>query len=577
MDRKPWLTHYEDGVPPTLRPYPQRTLVDVVADTAKQRPNHTAVLFKGARLSYRKLERLSDAFAAALVDFGVKKGDRVALLLPNTPQLIIGQLGVWKAGGIVSPMNPLYSELELEKLLGESGAEIALVLTPFYAKVKAIQPRTSLRLVIATNIKEYLPPHMRFLFTIAKEKKEGHRIVLQPEDVWLGDVLHKYQGRPRPNIAVQPDDPAILLFTGGTTGTPKAAVGLHQGLLMSGMQFQAWFLGIMEHWKDRIFLRLPLFHVYAQAAVLPTALVGHHPLILVPNPRDLDDTLATIHKARPAFVPGVPTLFNALLNHPEVKAHKVDLTSVKLCVSAAAPLMLETKQQFERLTGGHIIEGYALTESMCAAVATPPRGLYKRGAIGLPLPDVEVRIVDATAGEREMETGEIGEIVMRAPQIMSGYWNDPAETAEAIRDGWLFTGDLGYLDADGYLFIVDRKKDLIKCGGFQVWPREVEEVLATHPAVSEVGVAGVVDAHSGEAVKAWVVLREGQQATVDELRDYCRARLSHYKVPKYIEFKEALPKSMIGKILRRELVAGEGSAAPPSPDPPEVTPVKVSG
>ncbi|MFN8482613.1 MAG: long-chain fatty acid--CoA ligase [Anaerolineae bacterium] len=576
MDQKPWLIHYQDGVPPTLRPYPQRTLLDVVADTAKQRPDHTAVIFKGARLSYRKLERLSDALAAALADFGVKKGDRVALLLPNCPQLLIGQLGIWKAGGIASPMNPLYSEPELEELFRESGAEVALVLTPFYTRARTIQSRTSLRLLIATNIKEYLPTPMRFLFTLAKEKKEGHRITLQPGDVWLGDALRKYQGRPRPNIAVKPDDPAILLFTGGTTGTPKAAVGVHQGLLMSGMQFQAWFLGIMQPWKDRIFLSLPLFHVYAQAAVLPTALVGHHPLVLAPNPRDLNDTLDAIHKARPAFVPGVPTLFNALLNHPSVKAHKVDLTSVKLCISAAAPLMLETKQQFERLTGGHIIEGYALTESMCAAVATPPRGTYKLGSVGLPLPDVEVRIVDATTGERELEAGEMGEIVMRAPQVMRGYWNDPAETAQAIRNGWLFTGDLGYLDTDSYLFIVDRKKDLIKCGGFQVWPREVEEVLATHPAVAEVGVAGVSDVYSGEVVKAWVVLREGMSATGDELRDYCRARLSHYKAPKYVEFREALPKSMIGKILRRELVASEDVPAPSSaPESLEVAPVEA--
>ncbi|MFN8498489.1 MAG: long-chain fatty acid--CoA ligase [Anaerolineae bacterium] len=565
MDQKPWLTHYDDGVPPTLRPYPQRTLVDVIADTARQRPNHTALLFKGARMSYRQLERLSDAFASALVAFGVQKGDRVALLLPNTPQLIIAQVGAWKAGAIVAPINPLYSEPELADLLQTCGAEVVLTLTPYYAKVKAVQPRTRVRQVIATNIKEYLPPHLRILFTLAREKKEGHRITLRRGDLWLGDMLHKYRRHPRPRVVVQPDDAAILLFTGGTTGTPKAAVGSHQALLMSGMQFQAWFPGIMEHWKDRLFLSLPLFHVYAQAAVLPTALVGHHPIILVPNPRDLDDTLATIHKARPAFVPGVPTLFNALLNHPDVKAHKVDLTSVKLCISAAAPLMLETKQQFERLTGGHIIEGYALTESMCAAVATPPRGVYKRGAVGVPLPDVEVRIVDATLGQREMATGEIGEIVMRAPQIMRGYWQDPAETAQAIRDGWLFTGDLGYVDADGYLFIVDRKKDLIKCGGFQVWPREVEEVLATHPAVAEVGVAGVGDAHSGEAVKAWVVLREGERVTVEELRDYCRARLAHYKAPKYIEFKEALPKSMIGKILRRELVAADQLSQPPAP------------
>ncbi|MFN8498708.1 MAG: AMP-binding protein [Anaerolineae bacterium] len=561
MNQRPWLLHYDSGVPPTLEPYPRRTLLDVVAEAAEQRPNHTALLFKGSRLSYRKLERLSDAFAAALAGLGLKKGERVAVMLPNSPQMVVGQLGAWKAGAIVTPINPLYSEAELEGLVRKCGAEIALVLTPYYAKVKAVQPRTNLRLVIATNIKEYLPAHLRFLFTVGKEKKEGHRIEIQAGDLWMSDLLHKYRSSRRPNVAVQPDDYALLLFTGGTTGSPKAAIGSHHGLLISGLQFQAWFRGIMIPWTDRVLLSLPLFHIYAQGAVLSTALVGHHPVVLVPNPRDLDATLATIHKERPAFLPGVPTLFNALLNHPQVKAHKAVFTSVKVCISAAAPLMLETKQQFERLTGGHIIEGYALTESMAAAVATPPRGMYKPGSAGLPLPDVDLRIMDAALGQRELGAGEIGEIAIHAPQIMRGYWNERGETAQAIRDEWLFTGDLGYLDGDGYLFIVDRKKDLIKCGGFQVWPREIEEVIATHPAVAEVGVAGVPDTYSGEAVKAWVVVRAGEQVTDQELRDYCRARLAHYKVPKHVEFRNNLPKSMIGKILRRELVAGEKVSA----------------
>jgi long-chain acyl-CoA synthetase len=278
---------------------------------------------------------------------------------------------------------------------------------------------------------------------------------------------------------------------------------------------------------------------------------------LSPDPRDLDDLLRTIQKVRPAFLPGVPTLFNALLNHPKVQAGEVSLKSLKLSLCGAAPLMLETKQRYERVTGGRIVEGYAMTESMLATVATPTHGLYKPGAVGIPMPDVEVRVVDANSGEALLSPGQVGEFILRAPQIMQGYWGKPAETANAIRDGWLYTGDLGYLDEDGYMFIVDRKKDVIKPSGFQVWPREVEEVLAGHPVVAEVGVAGVPDPYQSEAVKAWVVLRSGQTLSAAELRKYCRERLTAYKVPKHIQFVDSLPKTPVGKILRRELVDNE--------------------
>ena len=295
--------------------------------------------------------------------------------------------------------------------------------------------------------------------------------------------------------------------------------------------------------------------------MLATSLVGHNPLALIANPRDMDDMVSTIGKVRPAFLPGVPTVFIALLGHPDVQAGKVDLSSIKLCCSGAAPLMAETKQRFEALTGGRLVEGYALTESMMGAVLSPVQGTYKPGSTGLPLPDIELRIVDADTGQQTLPAGEVGEILIHAPQLMEGYWQRPDETADMIRPDpvsgalWLYTGDLGYLDEEGYLFIVDRKKDLIKPSGFQVWPREVEEVIASHPAVAEVGVAGVPDDRQGEAVKAWVVLREGQQASADEIRAYCRERLAAYKVPRQIEFRDSLPKTMVGKVLRRELVS----------------------
>jgi long-chain acyl-CoA synthetase len=554
---KIWLKHYDEGVPHTLQPYPQRTLLDVVRDTACQRPGHPALLFEGARLSYGELDRLSNAFAASLVAQGVEKGDRVALLLPNCPQFVIGQLGAWKAGAVVVPINPLYTESELPKLLTDCGAETALVLTAFYEKVKAVQPHTGLRRIIATSIKEYLPSHLRLLFSAFKEKKGGHRVTLQGDDLWLGDLLRQYARASRPDVEISPQDPALFLYTGGTTGTPKAAAGTHHALLVAATQAKTWFGDLFVDWEDVAMGHLPMFHIFGNVAILGTALLGHHPLALVADSRDLDNLVSTIGKVRPALMPGVPTLFIALLHHPQVQAGKVDFKSIKLCFSGASALLAETKNRFEALTGARIVEGYALTESMLAGVVTPLYGAYKPGSVGVPLPDVEVRIVDANDGQDTLSLGQIGEIVMRAPQLMLGYWQRPAETADTLRDGWLFTGDLGYMDEDGYLFIVDRKKDLIKPSGFQVWPREVEEVIASHPSVAEVGVAGVADEVRGEAVKAWVVLQEGQQVTSAEIRGYCRDRLAAYKVPRHVEFREGLPKTAIGKVLRRELARAE--------------------
>jgi long-chain acyl-CoA synthetase len=559
MAEKPWLKSYDPGVPHTLHPYPERTIPDVVSDAARERPDHTALIFKGARIRAATLERLSDAFGAALVAEGVQKGDRVALLLPNSPQAVIGQLGAWKAGAIVAPINPLYTERELEQVLNECGAETVVVLAPFYDKVKSLQPRTRVRRVVATNIKEYLPPHLRLLFTLLKEKKEGYRVTLQPGDLWMSDLLRQHGDAPRPDVAVGPSDPALLLFSGGTTGAPKAALGTHQAIVMSATQLHAYASAVLVDWDDTAILVMPLFHVYGNVCMC-TALVAHYPIALVPNPRDIDDLISTIAKTRPAIMHGVPTLFIALLNHPEVQAGKVDFKSMKVCYSAAAPLMAETKQRFEALTGGWLLEAYALTESMLAAVICPVHGAYKEGSTGVPVPDVEVRIADADTGADQrgsLPPGQVGEVLMRAPNLMAGYWERPIETANAIRDGWLYTGDLGYLDEDGYLFIVDRKKDLIKPGGFQVWPREVEEVIAAHPAVAEVSVAGVPDPYQGEAVKAWIVLREGRQANADDILAFCREQLAGYKVPKHVEFRDSLPKTMVGKVLRRVLAQEE--------------------
>jgi long-chain acyl-CoA synthetase len=559
MSDKPWLNHYAEGVPKSLQPYPEITLIETLREAAKQKPDYPILLFKGAPMSTGELERLSNALGAALIARGVKKGDRVAMLLPNSTQSMISLFGIWKAGGIAVPLNPLYTESELEFALQDCGATQAIVVSSFYKKFKSAQPKTKVSSAIATNIKEYLPPMLRVLFTLVREKKEGYRVDLQPGDVWLGDLLKQYAAAPPPDLAVKASDHAIFLFSGGTTGIPKCAIGTHQALVISGMQLCTWSKINPNDWNGSIMQNMPLFHVYGLAGVMPTGLVGHYTLIMIPNPRDINDLVETIHKTKPTFLPGVPTLFIALINHPDVKSGKVSLKSIKNCICGAAPLMIETKQRFEALTGGNLVEGYAMTENMMAAVITPIGGTYKPGSTGIPLPDVEIRIVDAETGQQELPSGEVGEIICRCPQMMVGYYQHPTETANSIRDGWLYTGDLGYMDKDGYLFIVDRKKDVIKPGGFQVWPREVEEVIASHPAVAEVGVAGIPDAYSGESVKAWVVLREGQSLSEEELKQFCHTKLTGYKVPKSIEFRASLPKSTIGKVLRRELVRQQES------------------
>jgi long-chain acyl-CoA synthetase len=556
-----WLAHYDQGVPETLGPYPERTLLDDLAEAVAQRPEAPALLFKGRTISHGELDRRSDAFAAALAGLGVAKGDRVALLLPNCPQFLICELGAWKAGAVVHPLNPIYTEQELEEALRRTRAETIVVLTPFYGRVKAVQPGTALRRVVATNVKEYLPPLLGVLFTLAKERKDGHRVRIADGDLWLGELLDRHRDAPRPAGLVSPDDPAVILMSGGTTGTPKGVVGLHRHYTITGRQLGTWLQAGTAPWDDVIMAALPLFHSFANIGIQSVALRNHNAMALVPNPRDLDDLLDTINKTRPAAFSGVPTLFNALLHHPRVQAGKVDFSSVKVCFSGAAPLLAETKRRFEELTGGRIVEGYSLTEAMLACAVNPVEGPNKIGSVGMPLPDVEVRIVDPEDGAR-LPAGEVGEVLIKAPQLMACYWDDPEETAATVRthDGgrWLYTGDLGYLDTDGYLFIVDRMKDLIKTHGYQVWPREIEEVLATHPAVAEVGVAGVPDEAKGEVAKAWVVLRPGQQASAEELRAFCRERLAPYKVPVTVEFRAELPKSMVGKVLRRALTAEPG-------------------
>jgi long-chain acyl-CoA synthetase len=563
---KPWLAHYDADVAPSIAPYPDRTLLDYLSDLSRMHGDKPALLFKGASLSYSALESQSNAFAAGLASLGVRPGDRVAVLLPNCPQFMIAQFGIWKAGAIVVALNPIYTERELELALASTGAMLVVALTPFYQRIKTIQARTGVRLVIATSIKEYLPPVLRFLFTLLKEKKDGHRIAIDANDLWFATLLRQHRSASRPAVDVRPDDRAVILSSGGTTGTPKGVVGLHRDYVAAGLQLYEWTKSALNRWTDSIMLPLPLFHVYGNVGVQALAIVAPAPLSLVPNPRDIGDLLKTIRQVKPAFFNGIPTLYTAILNHPDVRSGKADLSSIKLCFCGAAALMAETKRRFEDATGARIVEGYSLTEGMMACCVNPVKGTNKIGSIGLPLPDVEIRIVDTESGEHELAVNEVGELILRAPQHLQEYWNNPEETSATLRlhgpgGRWIHTGDLAYMDDEGYIFLVDRKKDMLKTSGFQVWPREIEEVLATHPAVMEASVAGVPDSFKGEVPKAWVILKAGQTVAEDELRAYCRERLAPYKVPAQVEFRKELPKTMVGKVLRRVLVEEETKRA----------------
>ncbi len=554
-----WLEGYDEGVPTTLEPYPDRTLLDYLSESARDWPDRAAVLFKGSTVDYRQLEEESDSVAAAFASMGVKRGDRVALCLPNCPQFMIAELAAWKIGAIVCPFNPTYTEHEIVDALRATGAETIVVLNRFYEKVKTVQPATSLKRVVATSIKEYLPPLLGIAYTLLKEKKDGERISLRVGDYQFAYLLQSFRSAPRvvDGRAVS-SDPAVILMSGGTTGTPKGVVGLHRGMVMAGLQLQAWLRPAMKEWTDKIMCPLPLFHTYGNTGLQSLALINHNPIALTPNPRELGDVLKEIMDVKPAFICTIPTLLNGIMNHPMARAGKVDFTSIKLCFSGGSALMAETKKRFEELTGGVIVEGYSLTEGQMAVVANPVLGEKKVGSVGMPLPDVEVRIVDSETGTTPMPQGEVGEIVLRAPQLMHGYWQKPDETREMIRanergERVLYTGDLGYLDADGYVFIVDRKKDMIKTSGYQVWPREIEEVLVAHPAVCEVAVVGVADQMRGEIVKAWVVLRPGHTTTGPALKAFCREKLAPYKVPSKYEFVTELPKTQVGKVLYRVL------------------------
>ncbi len=550
---RPWTKHYDPMVPATLV-YPQIPLTALMRETVKRHPDAIATIFFGAKRTYASLYRDIRRFAAGLQRLGVRKGDRVAIVLPNCPQFLIAFWGALEAGATVVPTNPLYTAREVEHQLADAGAETVVVLSRLYPVVKQARGGTRVRNVIVTNIKEEMPPVLRILFTLAKEKKDGHRQPFKgdPGTVAFPDLLTDAEPTA---VDVSPNDIAVLQYTGGTTGVPKGAMLSHRALVANTLQSRSWFTNLKDE-RGRFMTVMPLFHVYGLTVAMLLAVQSASALILEPQ-FDLEHVLKDIQKHKPDTFPGAPRIYNAIINSP--LATKYDLRSIRACISGSAPLMVETARKFKEMTGGHLVEGYGLTEAAPVTHCNPlfGSGKQKVGSIGVPFPDVEAKIVDLETGSRDLPAGEIGELVLRGPQLMDGYYEKPEETAVTLRDGWLYTGDIARMDDEGYFYIVDRKKEMIDVSGFKVYPREVEEVLATHPAVVEGAAIGVPHPIKGEEVKAFVVLRPGMTATADEIREHCRKGLAPFKVPKEVEFRETLPKTLIGKVLRRQLADEE--------------------
>jgi long-chain acyl-CoA synthetase len=552
MEDRPWLKHYDEGVPTTIE-YPEVPLFYFLDEAARQYPNVPCTIFKGAVITYKEMSDLTDRLAAGLAEYGIKKGDRVGIFMPNTPQFVQAFFAVLKLGALVVATNPLYSPREIEHQVNDAGIEVMLVMSNFYQTIKQVQPNTKIRTVIVTNLKEALSPVMAFLFTLTKEKKGGFRVQLAEGDALMQDLISRHKPADRPGTEVGPDDAALFQYSGGTTGISKAAVALHRNLVANSLQIRSWMPKAIDG-KEVVLMAIPLFHVYGMVAGMCFALRLASPMVMVPNPRDLNDVLESIQKYKATIFPGVPTLYNAINNFPDVKAGKYDLSTIKACISGSAPLLRETKDKFEALTGGKLVEGFGMSEAPTASHCNPLFGENPVGSIGLPLPDMDCRIVSLDDETTVMPVGEIGELVIKGPNVMKGYHNMPTETANSLRDGWLYSGDIARMDEKGFFYIVDRKKELIKPGGYQVWPREVEEVIAANPKVLEVGVAGIPDPYRGETVKAWVVLKPGEKADENEIKAWCADSLAKFKVPTRVEFRSELPKTTVGKILRRELV-----------------------
>jgi long-chain acyl-CoA synthetase len=552
---RPWLRHYDPGVPAHLD-IPDIRLDEIVRRAASTYGSRVALVFFGRKITFAELDRLVDRCAAGLQQLGVRRGTPVSLHLPNCPQFVVAYYGTLRAGGVVVPHNPLYTEAEVARQLQDSGAEVAITLSLFYPRVAAAGRQARVREVVFTGIHEFMGPVARLLYPL-KARREGQWVDVRPQPGVrpLSELLRP--GTPQPTSGT-PQDPAAYLYTGGTTGVPKAAVLTHRNLVANLLQAASWDPQLRPGHEVALAV-LPFFHSYGMTSVLNFSMWMGATVVLVPR-FEPKLVLDAVRRHRPTLFHGVPTMYIALLNTPDLQ--RVSFRSVRAGISGAMGLPREVQRRWEAVTGGRLVEGYGLTEASPVTHCNPLYGLRKEGSIGIPVPDTDARVVDPETGE-VLPPGEVGELEVRGPQVMQGYLNRPDETANVLHDGWLRTGDMARMDEDGFFYVVDRKKDMINVGGLKVFPREVEEVLYQHPAVREAAAVGVPDPTRGEVVKAFVSLKEGQHVTEEELVQFCRQHLAPHKVPRAVEVRPQLPKTLIGKVLRRALAEEERAKAAP--------------
>jgi long-chain acyl-CoA synthetase len=562
-DARPWLGFYANGVPPGVE-IPEVPLTRLLDDAAAQFGRRPALAFFGRTISYRRLVNAVDKFADALRDLGVHRGDRVALIMPNCPQQVIAFYGILRRGAVVVQCNPLYTAAELRHQLSDSGAKVALVYDGAYETLMSACRGTSLEYIIVTSLVEYLPRSKRLALKLpvkaAREAREQliHPVPDDPGTLYFRALLRK--ARPRHHqVPVQPrEDLAALQYTGGTTGRPKGAMLTHHNLVANAHQTAAWDPAVRPG-EETTLAVLPLFHVFGLTLCLTTSFLIGATVVLVPK-FDVSLVLEAIKKWKPTIFPGVPPIYQQLAESP--RARKARMTSVRTCVSGAMRLPRETVEAFRQATGGaEVSQGYGMTETSPVALANPLDGNARHISVGIPLPSTYVRVVKENDPTQAMPVGEAGELLVYGPQVFSGYWNQPKETAEVLVGGWLRTGDVGFMSPDGFFTLIDRKRDVIIVNGLNVYPSEVEDVLATHPKVGDCAVVGVPDERYGELVKAFVIPRPGADPDPDELIAFCARRLAEYKVPALIDFRDDLPRNILGKVLRRLLREERPAAA----------------